>query len=113
MNDLMFRGYRTFSRAISTALWNQLRLLDAQCRFGIQIREAVVGPTPVEDAPAEHKEEQGRQLKEQTEERLRRGLAPPREIYDVQNRSRIDWGKVPCWAWPTDPDLFEGCSHEG
>jgi hypothetical protein len=46
-------------------------------------------------------------------ERLSKGLAPPREIYDVQNRDRIDWGNVPDWARSIDPELFEGCAHEG
>jgi len=46
-------------------------------------------------------------------ERMRCGLAPPREIHDVQNRARIDWSKFPDWARPTDPEVFGECSHEG
>ncbi len=45
--------------------------------------------------------------------RVRRGLAPPAEIYQIQNRSRIDWTEFPCWAWPVDPEAFDGCCHEG
>jgi len=41
------------------------------------------------------------------------GLAPPPEIYQVPYRNQIDWSKFPEWARPSDPDLFEGCSHEG
>lgn len=47
------------------------------------------------------------------EERVRQGLAPPKEIYEVWYRDRIDWSRFPGWAWPCDPDLFEGCGHEG
>jgi hypothetical protein len=46
-------------------------------------------------------------------ERLQKGLAPPRQIYEVQNRSKIDWATVPDWARPVDPEVFEGCTHEG
>ncbi len=45
--------------------------------------------------------------------RVQRGLAAPREIYDVQHRNRIDWSKFPSWARPIDPSLFDGCCHEG
>jgi hypothetical protein len=44
---------------------------------------------------------------------MRQGLAPPREVYEVQNRGRIDWTTAPDWARPADPELFEGCGHEG
>jgi len=40
-------------------------------------------------------------------------LAAPREIYDIRNRDRVDWSTLPEWARPSDPDLFEGCAHEG
>jgi hypothetical protein len=45
--------------------------------------------------------------------RLRQGLAPPREIYLVQNRNAIDWSQFPAWARPIDPEIFDGCCHEG
>ncbi len=45
--------------------------------------------------------------------RIRQGLAPPREIYLVQNRSAIDWSQFPAWARPVDPEIFDGCCHEG
>ena len=38
----------------------------------------------------------------------------PEEFVDlVQNRHKIDWSRLPEWALPLDPDVFEGCSHEG
>ena len=52
-------------------------------------------------------------LEERARERTRQGLAPPREIYDIRNRDRVDWSTLPEWARPSDPDLFEGCAHEG
>ena len=47
------------------------------------------------------------------EDRMRRGLAPPVEIYQIENRRRIDWSMFPAWAQPIDPEVFDGCSHEG
>ena len=52
-------------------------------------------------------------LMARVEDRLQRGLAPPAEIYQVQNRTKVDWSRIPEWASPIDPDLFEGCGHEG
>ena len=49
---------------------------------------------------------------ERARQRTQQGLAPPREIYDVRNRGRIDWSNVPDWAKAVDPELFEG-AHEG
>jgi hypothetical protein len=45
--------------------------------------------------------------------RLDQGLSPPRELYLVQNRDRIPWSQFPGWARPSDPELFDGCCHEG
>jgi hypothetical protein len=52
-------------------------------------------------------------IEEHARQRMRQGLAPPREIYDIRNRDRVDWSTLPEWAMPPDPDLFEGCAHEG
>jgi hypothetical protein len=52
-------------------------------------------------------------LEHQASERVRQGLAPPKEIYDVPYRDRIDWSKFPEWARPTDPEVFQNCGHEG
>ena len=46
-------------------------------------------------------------------ERVRKGLPPPRELYDVKHRERIDWLRFPAWARPSDPEAFVGCGHEG
>jgi hypothetical protein len=52
-------------------------------------------------------------LERRATELANKGLPPPKEIYEVQNRSRIDWSKFPEWARPVDPEVFEGCAHEG
>jgi hypothetical protein len=52
-------------------------------------------------------------LEERVRQRTQQGLAPPREIYDVRNRARVDWSTLPEWAIAPDPDVFEGCVHEG
>jgi hypothetical protein len=46
-------------------------------------------------------------------ERVRKGLAPPAEIYEIRHRVRIDWTACPEWARPVDPEAFDGCCHEG
>ncbi len=28
-------------------------------------------------------------------------------------RHSIDWARFPSWAQPVDPQLYEGCCHEG
>ena len=55
----------------------------------------------------------GSALIQLAEQRMRNGLAPPPEIYRIENRRRIDWLRFPDWARPVDPQLFEGCCHEG
>jgi hypothetical protein len=47
------------------------------------------------------------------EQRMSQGLAPPPEIYRIEYRQLVDWLKFPDWARPIDPQLFEGCCHEG
>jgi hypothetical protein len=44
---------------------------------------------------------------------MSKGFAPPREVYLAPYRNQIDWTQFPDWARPSDPDLFEDCSHEG
>lgn len=47
------------------------------------------------------------------EQRARQGLAPPARIYRIEYRHRIDWSRFPEWARPVDPEMFDGCGHEG
>jgi len=102
-------------RSLALGQW---RLMDAQYQGSLDFlksladaREIDAGPAPpapVPTAPAEPGDLESLAL-----ERVRKGFPPPREVYDVQNRSRIDWSRFPEWAWPTDPDLFTGTAHEG
>jgi len=55
----------------------------------------------------------GEELIKLAEKRMRLGFAPPPEIYRIENRQRIDWFRFPAWARPVDPEIFEGCCHEG
>ena len=43
--------------------------------------------------------------------RVKQGLAPPRQIYQVHYRHQIDWSQFPSWARPSDPEMFD--CHEG
>lgn len=61
----------------------------------------------------ERRHEDSHDLLEVAEARLDQGLSPPRELYLVQNRNRIRWMDFPIWARPSDPELFDGCCHEG
>lgn len=55
----------------------------------------------------------GEALIKLAEQRIGQGLAPPPDIYRVEYRGRIDWLQFPDWARPVDPQLFDGCCHEG
>ena len=46
-------------------------------------------------------------------DRVEHGFAPPPEIYRLQRRYKIDWSVFPEWARPIDPEVFDGCCHEG
>ena len=44
---------------------------------------------------------------------VRRGFAPPAEIYRAEYRHQVDWSQFPLWARSLDPDIYTGCCHEG
>jgi hypothetical protein len=102
------------------ALW-QWKVVDAQWRAGIVLMKTLTGECAGEDRTTEDKTAavprqtpaEFEELRERAAERVRQGAAPPREVYEVQNRSRIDWSLFPEWARPSDPELYEGCAHEG
>jgi len=119
--------YQFLSRTIQDVLWNQWQWMCAPCRLGIEMMDdflvrsrrsdAAVDkpqfPSPeTEQAQAVPQESQPESLEQLAMNRLSSGHAPPREIYDVRNRGRIDWSNVPDWAKAVDPELFEG-AHEG
>jgi len=109
-----------WSGFVTSLLGYQWKLLDVQCEVGMTIVKSVLGLSPARGvgSPQDHKAEpQPREklpsLEQRASERLRQGLAPPRVIYEVPNRNRLNWSDFPDWARPNDPELFEGCGHEG
>jgi hypothetical protein len=112
---------RFWARTLTSMVWGVWRVLDTQYQVGIQILDTASGtPTEAgspsgEDAGASSATAPGGSegLEQRAAERMRSGMPPPREIYEVQNRGRIDWSAFPDWARPVDPDLFEGSAHEG
>jgi hypothetical protein len=109
MFGLMFPQYKAvldwWARAVAGLAWNQWRALDAQYAAGIDLFGAAAGEGGTATRP--------RSLEQEAVERVGKGLAPPREVYEAQNRGRIDWSRFPDWARPIDPEVFEGSSHEG
>jgi hypothetical protein len=109
--------YQSLSRGLARVAAWQWRLLDAQYQAGLELVAALSpGAVPVEERgprPPAPRAEELKDLERRAAERVSKGLPPPKEIYDVHNRSRIDWSKFPEWARPVDPEVFEGCSHEG
>jgi hypothetical protein len=95
-----------WARAVANLVWNQWRVLDAQYAAGIDLLDAAAGGR-ADTAPKKQT------LEQYALERVGKGLAPPREVYQAQNRGRIDWSRFPDWARPIDPEVFEGSAHEG
>jgi hypothetical protein len=124
MNHLVIRGspdlFQWWSRILADVVRNQWELLDAQYQVGIGVLKALSGTSPVQEPELEEVKEvimprtsdEKADLERRALERLRQGFAPPREVYEVQNRGRLDWSSLPDWARPSDPELFEG-AHEG
>jgi hypothetical protein len=110
-NLQMFR--QNWVRSITSMLWGQWMVVDT----GLQAARTVFGaatpasaPVPPQEKPAETGADK---LMQTAAERMRKGLAPPREIYQAPYRDRIDWSQFSEWARPCDPELFEGAGHEG
>jgi hypothetical protein len=111
--------------AATTLLACQWKLFEVQYQAGLKIMEAALGapgrgvdvgsPAAPERSPdiGPAKPDEVGKLERLAAERVSQGLAPPREVYQSPYRTQIDWGKFPAWARPSDPDMFEGCGHEG
>jgi len=100
-------AYQRWLSAARTLLAKQWELLGAQCLAGFDVVQAALdtqpNPGPTVDV---------RDLERRAAERASKGLAPPREIYQMPYRAQIDWARFPEWARPSDPEMFEG-GHEG
>lgn len=107
MNEPMTATVKAFgqswSRTVTSLAWGQWFLLDT----GLRAAETVLGAASAGPRGDPDK------LIEHARERLRKGLAPPPEIYRAPYRDRIDWAQFPDWARPSDPELFGECPHEG
>jgi hypothetical protein len=103
--------YKHWLSAAQTLLACQWKLFEAQYRAGLKVMEAALGAgaAGAEPAPAADVV----RLERLAAERVSQGLPPPREVYQAPVRSQIDWARFPVWARPSDPELFEGCGHEG
>jgi hypothetical protein len=113
---------RFWARAMVNMAWTQWGFLTAGLRFANRMMQppwatpAGAGPPPSRPAEAGAPRVSGGGedlLTRLAAERLAAGLAPPPEIYQVPYRNQIDWSQFPEWARPSDPDLYEGCGHEG
>src|SRR5262245_66544088 len=89
--------YESWSRAVTDVAWGPWRLLDSQYRAGVQVLGTVLGAfagkgaAPARQAQAAAPET----LERRAAERLSKGLPPPREVYDAQNRGRVNWSEFP------------------
>src|SRR5438132_1333553 len=98
--------FQWWARAVASLVWNQWRILDAQYAAGIELLDAAAGARA---GPAPELQT----LEQYALERVGKALAARREGYEAHNRKRIDGSRFPEWARPTDPEVFEGCAHEG
>jgi len=106
-------SYERLSRALTGMVSKQCEWLREQQQLGMKMWSAMMPKMTRRASTTAQASERKSTLEATALERLQKGLAPPREIYDVQNRGRIDWTRVPEWAQPADPESFEGCGHEG
>jgi hypothetical protein len=98
----------------------QWKIVASQYQTGLKLTEVMLRVPANKEVDSEEKTEVAtentdafRKLERQSAERVKQGLAPPKEIYGTPFRDRIDWSRFPEWARPSDPEVFEGCGHEG
>jgi hypothetical protein len=106
----------SWARTVTSMVWGQWVVLDTGLQAAHTVLQAAGAPTawpfgPRSEPPARHGNDH-EDLVRTAIDRMRQGLAPPREVHAFPHRERIDWSLFPEWARPTDPDLFEG-AHEG
>jgi hypothetical protein len=103
--------YETWEQALTGLLRCQWSLLDAHYRMGMEMVNTMGGTAP--RAPGGVCSETLEELERRGVELVAKGLPPPKALYEVQNRTRVDWSRFPEWARPIDPEVFEGSGHEG
>lgn len=124
MFDLMLAHYlrscQLLSEKVADVTREQWKFVTEQSQFGLSLwklllgefRKVATSSRPPGATSEPEKMTHSESLEQETAKRFKEGFAPPREIYDVRNRGRIDWSTAPDWAKPADPELFEG-AHEG
>src|SRR5215831_17548448 len=88
-------SYERLSRVLTGMVSKQYEWLRAPQQLGMKMWCAMMPKTIRREATTAQPSESKGTLEATALERLQKGLAPPREIYDVQNRGRIDWTRVP------------------
>ena len=115
-------AYQGWSHAVTSLLGYQWKLWRTPYQIGMEIVESVLTSSMEirsEESPSEPEKARSKArtesagLEQLAAERMRQGLPPPREIYALPYRDRMNWSDFPAWARPTDPELFQDCSHEG
>ena len=110
--------YRWWSQTLAIVVGYHWKLFATQCQVGSKMLETVLSNPVSRSSDRGHEAapktvEPERSVVRLAAERVAKGFAPPREIYDVPLRDQVDWSNFPTWARPSDPELFEGCVHEG
>jgi hypothetical protein len=100
---------QSWASTVTSLVWGQWLLVDT----GFRTAQAVLQAASAAPRAAPPRRAQADELVKRAVERMRKGLAPPREIYQAPFRDQIDWSLFPDWARPSDPEMFEGCGHEG
>jgi hypothetical protein len=99
---------RYWSQVTTGLLRGQWAWVEAGFRTADKLLGAATEPPAAAEGPEELEALVCRAL-----DRVGMGEPPPREVYDVKYRDRIDWLRFPLWARPSDPDVYTGCGHEG
>lgn len=102
-----------WSRTLLSALQSQWIMLETSLLTARTVLRSAT-PARTRDVPVSRASNAGAQdLIGIAVQRMKNGLAPPREIYLAPFRNLIDWSSFPDWARPSDPEMYEGTSHEG
>jgi hypothetical protein len=113
-------AYRWWSKAAADVLDWQFRFAEAQYRAAVKFLQAAL-PVPAAEGvkpqrrggPAAPTKDDLAEIERLALERARQGQPVPPALYDVTYRDRVDWCRFPEWARPSDPELFQDCTHEG
>jgi hypothetical protein len=107
--------YEHWMQAAKTLLAFQWKLYEVQCQTGMKILQGAFPSETTTCSPGGELSitDEVARLERLATARVSQGFAPPREIYQIPYRNRIDWGRFPEWVRPSDPELFEGSAHEG